>query len=79
MKNSNGDYNFVSFVFCEFKTFEANTSEVIYPGYQNGGIINAADLPTTGYDTTHEYIEIEISMAGFDIGKALLYNMHYAG
>lgn len=55
-----------------------NTSEIIYPGFQAGGIINARDLPTDGsFDTTHEYIELDVQALGHDAGKAYFYNHNY--
>ena len=79
LQTANGEFNFVSFIFSNFSTMQGNTSKVIYPGYQTGGIINATQLPTEGKDETHEYIELEISVGGFYVGKALLYNVNYKG
>ena len=56
-----------------------NTSDIIYPGFQAGGIINARDLPKDGsIDTTHEYIELDVVVAGLgNAGKAYFYNHNY--
>ena len=70
---------FVTFVLHNLGV-EQNASEVIYPGFQEGGIINARDLPKDGtVDTTHEYIELDVSAMGYDAGKAYLYNVNYQG
>ena len=80
MMNEQGEFSFVSFVFHDFERGMSNSSVPVYPGYQQGGIINAKDLPTDGsVDTTHEYILLEVKIAeyGLDLGSALLYNHNY--
>lgn len=80
MMNAKGEFGFVTFIFHDFTKGVVNASEAAYPGYQQGGIINANDLPTDGsIDTTHEYILLEIKLAdyGLDLGYALLYNHNY--
>lgn len=79
LQTADGEFNFISFIFSNFSTFQGNTSKVIYPAYQNGGIINATELPTEGKDETHQYIELDITVGGFYAGKALLYNVNYKG
>lgn len=70
---------FVTFILHDLGKTE-NMSELIYPGFQSGGIINARDLPKDGtIDTTHEYIELDVAAAGYNAGKAYLYNVNYQG
>lgn len=78
MMNDKNEFNFVTFIFHDMSTGSPNMSQATYPAYQNGGIINATDLPTNGVDTQHEYIRLEISYGGQPVGYALLYNHHYA-
>ena len=78
MMNDKNEFNFVTFIFNDLATGSPNRSQATYPAYQNGGIINANDLPSDGYDTQHEYIRLEINYAGQPVGYALLYNHHYA-
>lgn len=62
-----------------------NESVALYPAYQAGGIIDAEDLPENGYDTTHEFVRVQIdfklpdNMGGgiLNLGSALMYNLHY--
>ncbi|MBQ3064076.1 MAG: hypothetical protein IJC99_04670 [Clostridia bacterium] len=80
MMNEKGEFGFVTFIFHDFTTGTVNLSEAVYPGYQQGGIIKAKDLPKDGsVDTTHEYILLEVKLAdyGLDLGYALLYNHNY--
>ena len=75
--NDGNGYVFVTFMFHN-PGVETNKSQIIYPGFQSGGIINAKDLPEEGaFDTTHEYIELDVRVANFDAGKAYLYNVKY--
>ena len=75
--NDGDGYVFVTFMFHN-PGVEENKSQVIYPGFQSGGIINAKDLPKDGaLDTAHEYIELDVGIPGFDAGKAYLYNVKY--
>ena len=75
--NDSKGYVFVTFMFHNLGV-ENNMSQVIYPGFQSGGIINAKDLPKNGsLDTTHEYIELDVGIPGVDAGKAYLYNVKY--
>ena len=77
MMNTNGEFNFVTFIFHD-ASIGANTSQAVYPAYQDGGIINAKDLPASGTDTQHEYILLEINLGeGMNLGYALLYNHHF--
>ena len=76
LKDGKG-YVFVTFMFHNLGV-EKNMSQVIYPGFQSGGIINAKDLPKNGaFDTTHEYIELDVGLSTVDAGKAYLYNVKY--
>ena len=77
--NANGQIGYVTFKFHDVGTGTPNTSDIIYPGFQAGGIINATQLPTDGtFDTTHEYIEVDVKVAGLgDAGKAYFYNHKY--
>ena len=69
---------YVTFVFHDVDTGSPNMSEIIYPGFQSGGIINAKDLPNDGtIDTTHEYIELDVALGNINAGKAYLYNVKY--
>lgn len=80
MMNEQGEFGFVTFIFHDFERTMPNSSVAVYPGYQQGGIINAKDLPTDGsVDTTHEYIYLEVKIAEYslDLGYALLYNHNY--
>lgn len=77
MMNANGEFNFVTFIFNDM-SIGMNESQAAYPAYNNGGIINATDLPSSGKDTQHEYILLEINVGGVPYGRALLYNHHYA-
>lgn len=75
--NDGQGFVFVTFMFHDLGV-AANTSQVIYPGFQAGGIINARNLPKDGtFDTTHEYIELYVGIPGVDAGKAYLYNVKY--
>ena len=76
--NTEGFVGFVTFKFHDIDSGTPNTSEIIYPGFQAGGIINARDLPTDGVDTTHEYIELDVVVTGLgNAGKAYFYNLNY--
>lgn len=78
MTNENGEFAFVTFIFHDIATGTVNQSEAIYPVYQEGGIINANNLPTDGsLDTTHEYIQLDIILGSYNLGSALLYNQNY--
>ena len=69
---------FVSFIFHDLGTGEPNNSEIIYPNFQEGGIIKASEL--TGVDTTHQYIELDVAVPGVaNAGKAIIYNLNYKG
>ncbi len=82
LKNESADpaqngYVFVTFMFHN-PGVAMNNSQLIYPGFQAGGIINAKDLPKDGtFDTTHEYIELDLHLLGMDGGKAYFYNVKY--
>ena len=78
--NSQGQFIFVSLLFNNLSTLESNYSVVEYPAYQKGGIINLAELPTSGYDTTHQFIQMDIFVEGLGtVGTAYFYNHYYAG
>jgi hypothetical protein len=77
--NKGEGYVFVTFILHDLGKTE-NKSELIYPGFQDGGVINAKDLPKDGtLDTTHEYIELDVAAFGINAGKAYLYNVQYKG
>ena len=82
----NGDYIFVALVLKDLATFEDNPTNIIYPAFQSGGIINIDQLLDPNVvDTTHEYIEMTIMApvgpggANVEVGKALFYNHNYKG
>jgi len=77
--NENNEIVYVTFMFHDLEKGTPNTSEIIYPGFQGAGIINAKDLPADGnFDTTHEYIEFDVAIAGVgNAGKAYFYNYKY--
>ena len=76
MYDSSRGFVFVAFVFHDLSTGAPNYSEIIYPNFQEGGIIKASEL--TGVDTTHQYIELDIAIEGVaNAGKAILYNLNY--
>ena len=77
MMNAQGEFGFVTFLFNDFALMAPNNSEVVYPAYQQGGIINIKNVQ--GIDTTHQYIELDIEFGGLQLGKALLYNHNYQG
>ena len=82
--NGNGQFIFVSLLFNNLSTLEQNHSVVEYPAYQAGGIINLAELPTSGFDTEHHFIQMDImaeipGMGVQKVGTAFFYNHHYAG
>ena len=82
--NGNGQFIFVSLLFNNLSTLEQNHSVVEYPAYQAGGIINLAQLPTSGFDTEHHFIQMDImaeipGMGTVKVGTAFFYNHHYAG
>lgn len=77
-----GQMGFVSFVLVDMTTFSTNTSVVQYASFQDGGIIKSTDLPTNGNEvnTTCQYIELEVDLSAFGLGKAgkvLMYNHNY--
>ena len=79
VRNENGEFIFVALIFANTTTLEPNTTVVSYPAYQEGGIINIADLPTDGsVDTTHQFIRMPIYITETKTaGSALFYNMNY--
>ena len=84
VKNENGEFIFGALIFMNVKTKQPNTSEISYPAYMEGGIINIEDLPTDGSkDTTHQFIRmtVYVQFPGQKeptvAGSALFYNMHY--
>ena len=82
VQNDKGEFVFAALIFMNVRTFAPNTSEISYPAYMEGGIINIADLPTDGtVDTTHQFIRmpiyVTIGTGNMEAGSALFYNMHY--
>ena len=76
MYDSSKGFVFVSFIFHDLGAQSLNNSEIIYPNFQEGGIINAKEL--TGIDTTHQYIELDVAIPGVaNAGKAIFYNLNY--
>ncbi len=81
IQNEKGEYNFISLLVNDTSTFLPNESEVHYPAYQAGGIIDVSQL-TDAVNTTHQYIMMDIQaeipgMGIQTIGKAIFYNMNY--
>ena len=83
IRNSNGQFIFVSLLFNDMSTLQPNQSIVDYPAYQEGGIINIADLPTDGsVDTTHQFVKMDIyvtlpGLGTVQAGTAYFYNHNY--
>ena len=83
--NSQGQFIFVSLLFNdlrEFPNIKENQSVVEYPAYQKGGIINLKDLPKSGFDTTHQFIKMDImveipGVGDKHVGTAYFYNHYY--
>lgn len=73
----NNQFVLVTFMLASLANGTPNTSVALYPEYQAGGIIDATDLPSNGYDTTHEFVRVTIDMGGMNLGSALMYNLHY--
>ncbi len=75
LKNANQELCLITFIMMGTV---ANSSQALYPSYQEGGIIAAEDLPTNGVDTKHQFIRLTVYAAqGVSIGSALLYNLNY--
>lgn len=85
LRNSDGQFVFVSLIFYDMSTLAPNESKVQYPGYQKGGIIDIMQLPTDGsVDTTHQFITMDIyapipGLGNQKVGVAMFYNQHYQG
>lgn len=77
VRNSNGEFVFVSFIFNDLSTMELNNSIYEYKNIDGAGIVNINDL--TGVDTTHKYIEVNVVVGGYPVGTVLVYNFNYAG
>ena len=83
IRNSDGKFIFVSLLFNNMSTLAPNQSIVEYPAYQEGGIINIADLPTDGtVDTTHQFIKMDIyvtlpGLGTVQAGTAYFYNHNF--
>ena len=78
VKNSNGEFVFVSFIFNSLTLGEAgvNYSTIQYKDIDGSGIIHASNV--SGINTTHKYIEIDVNISGVgSLGKAILYNLNY--
>ncbi|MBE6634894.1 MAG: hypothetical protein E7617_01660 [Ruminococcaceae bacterium] len=83
IRNSNGQFIFVSLLFYDLKTLSPNTSVVEYPAYQKGGIIDISQLPTEGIDTEHQFIKMDIyapitGVGTVKVGEAYFYNHNYS-
>ncbi len=72
-----GKVGYVTFQFHDIGRGSPNVSQIIYPAWQQGGIINARDLPTDGIDTTHQYIELDVALGAINAGKAYFVNLNY--
>ena len=80
IKNSNDQFCFVALLFHQIATGTPNTSQVTYPADIPGGITTVANLPSSGQDTTHQYIMMPVDVPGLgQVGIALFYNVHYQG
>ena len=77
VRNENGEFAFISFVFNDLSTFQPNNSKYEYKNVDGAGIVNINDL--TGVDTTHKYIEVNVIVSGFPVGTVLVYNFNYQG
>lgn len=83
IRNSNGQFIFVSLLFNDMATLAPNQSIVEYPAFQEGGIINIAELPTDGtVDTTHQFVKMDIyvtitGLGTVQAGSAYFYNHNY--
>lgn len=75
--NEKGQFVLVSFMLAGLSTGVPNTSVALYPEYQAGGIIDAADLPESGIDNKHEFVRVSIDVSGMNFGTALMYNLNY--
>ncbi len=83
-RNANGEFIFICLLFNNFQTFESNGTIVEYSAFEEGGgIINAANLPTSGIDYEHQFIMMDIyvdiaALGGTTkVGSALFYNHYY--
>ena len=82
IRNENGEFIFVSLVFMDVYSFEANTSVINYPSYQQGGIIEITSLPVDGVDTVHQFVRMPIyidlpGVGTVQAGTALFLNLNY--
>ena len=77
VRNENGEFAFISFVFNDLSTMQPNATKYEYKNIDGAGIVNINDL--TGIDTTHKYIEVNVVVGGFPVGSVLVYNFNYQG
>ena len=77
VRNENGEFAFISFVFNDLTTMQPNVSKYEYKNIDGSGIVNINNL--TGVDTTHKYIEVNVVVGGFPVGTVLVYNFNYQG
>lgn len=83
LRNTNGQFIFVSLEFNDLTTLAPNQSDVVYPTYQDGGIIDIMQLPQDGsVDTTHQFITMPVyapipGLGNVLVGEAMFYNMNY--
>ena len=75
VRNENGEFAFISFVFNDLSTMQPNVTKYEYKNIDGAGIVNINDL--TGVDTTHKYIEVNVVVGGFPVGTVLVYNFNY--
>ena len=78
VRNENGEFAFISFVFNDLTTMQPNESKYEYKNIDGAGIININEL--TGIDTIHKYIEVDVLVGqGMSVGKVLVYTFNYQG
>ena len=78
VRNADGQFNFVALKFKNVYTFAENDTKIEYSAFdQGGGIININDIPSGAVDTTHQFIEMDITYGGFSFGTAIFYNHNY--
>lgn len=87
LKNEINQFNFVSLIMINTSKIgpDPNTylnfSEVHYPSYQDGGIIDISAIKDGEINTTHQFITMDviapIGGQNINVGKAIFFNMNY--
>lgn len=79
VQNKDGEVCLITFIIdLSLVGGVSNSSQALYPSYQEGGIIDATDLPANGIDTEHQFIRLTAALApGLTLGSVLLYNYNY--